>query len=145
MKKKTPNVPLTTEPHPDDYTGYPFITLVRYNDENSLNIIDNVRGKQIIGYVLDLCAPSGIDEIQVITLVEEWFYSGRHEKIPISVEFSRMGVAAEMSTILRCYPSEYVTRVIGPLFEYPMSGVIKSKRRKKKSIPTDLGLENPRD
>lgn len=137
MKKHTA-IPLITEPHPEGYIGYPFITLIRYNDENTLNIIDNVVNKQIIGYVLDLCSPAGIDEHAVVAIAEEWFYSDRHTRYPLSVEFSRRELAGAMSPILRCYPTEFVTRVIGPLPEYKMGGVIKSKKKRKKSIPQEI-------
>lgn len=136
--KKYPPIPLITEPHPDGYTGYPFITLIRYNDENFLNIVDNVVNKQIVGFVLDLCAPASINELAVVSIVEDWFYSERHKKHPVSVEFSRLGLAGDMSRILRCYPTEFVTRVIGPLPEYKMGGVFKSKKKKKKSIPPEM-------
>ena len=136
--KKHPSIPLITEPHPDSYNGYPFITLIRYNDENSLNIIDNVVNKQIVGYVLDLCAPANLNELALVSIAEEWFYSERHKKHPISVEFSRLGMAGALTPILRCYPTEFVTRVIGPLPEYKMGGVFKSKKKKKKSVPPEL-------
>ncbi len=142
--KKHPAVPLITEPHPDGYNGYPFLTLIRYNDENHLNIIDNVVNKQIIGYNLDLCAAAGIDELAVVKLAAEWFYSERHKKIPLSIEFSRLGYASQMSTIIRCYPTEFVTRVIGPLPEYKMSGVFKSKKKKKKPIPPEIEFRDNR-
>lgn len=142
--KKHPAIPLITEPHPDGYTGYPFITLIRYNDENHLNIIDNVVNKQIVGYNLDSCAASNINELFVVEIAEEWFYSERHKKIPLSVEFSRLGYAGYMSSIIRCYPTEFVTRVIGPLPEYKMGGVFKSKKKKKKSIPPELEFNDKR-
>lgn len=142
--KKYPSIPLITEPHPEGYTGYPFITLIGYNDEISLNIVDNVVNKQIVAYVLDLCGPSQINELELVSLVADWFYSERHKKHPISVEFSRLGLAGRLSSILRCYPTEYVTRVIGPLPEYKMSGVIKSKKKKKKSIPVGIEFQDKR-
>jgi len=142
--KKHPTIPLITEPHPDNYDGYPFITLIRYNDENTLNIIDNVVNKQIIAYNLNICAASSIDEILVVTIAEEWFYSDRHKRFPLSVEFSRLGYASHMSPIIRCYPTEFVTRVIGPLPEYKMGGVFKSKKKKKKSIPPELEFSDRR-
>ncbi len=136
--KKSAGIPLITEPHPDGYNGYPFLTLIRYNDENFLNIVDNVVNKQIIAYNLDLCTAANINEVSVISIAEEWFYGERHRKHPLSIEFSRRGYATAMSTIMRCYPVEFVTRVIGPLPEYKMGGIIKSKKKKRKPIPTDL-------
>lgn len=142
--KKHPAVPLITEPHPEGYTGYPFLTLIRYNDENYLNIIDNVVNKQIVGYNLDLCSAASINELVVVELAAEWFYSDRKKKHPLSVEFSRLGYARQMSSIIRCYPTEFVTRVIGPLPEYKMGGVFKSKKKKKKSIPPEIEFQDKR-
>ena len=142
--KKHPAVPLITEPHPEGYTGYPFLTLIRYNDENYLNIIDNVVNKQIVGYNLDLCSAASINELVVVELAAEWFYSDRKKKHPLYVEFSRLGYARQMSSIIRCYPTEFVTRVIGPLPEYKMGGVFKSKKKKKKSIPPEIEFQDKR-
>ncbi|QDJ96402.1 hypothetical protein Xoosp13_216 [Xanthomonas phage Xoo-sp13] len=143
MKKHTA-IPLITEPHPEGYNGYPFITLIRYNDVNTINIIDNVVNKQIIGYVLDLCAPAGLDEQAVVSIAEDWFYSDRQKRYPLSVEFSRRELSGVMAPILRCYPTEYVTRVIGPLPEYKMGGVFKTKKKRKKSIPADIDFVDRR-
>lgn len=138
--KKNNSIPLITEPHPDGYEGYPFLTLIRYNDENYLNIIDNVINKQIVGYNLDMCTAVNINELALISIAEDWFYSDLHKKYPLSVEISKLGLAGSLSPILRCYPTEFVTRVIGPLPQYQMGGAFKTKRKKKKSIPPELEL-----
>lgn len=142
--KKHNSIPLITEPHPDGYTGYPFLTLIRYNDENYLNIIDNVVNKQIVAYNLDLCAASNIDEVAIVGIAEEWFYSERNRKHPLSIEFSRRGYATAVSPIIRCYPVEFVTRVIGPLPEYKMGGVFKSKKKRRKPIPAEIEFKDNR-
>lgn len=142
--KKNPSIPLITEPHPESYDGYPFITLIRYNDENYLNIVDNVVNKQIVAYNLDMCKAANVDEWTLVGITKDWFYNERHKKHPLSVEFSRLGLATQLRPILRCYPVEFVTRVIGPLPEYQMGGVFKSKKKKKKSIPTDIEFQDKR-
>lgn len=142
--KKSSSIPLITEPHPTGYEGYPFLTLVRYNDENYLNIIDNVINKQIIGYNLDMCAAANINEMLLVSIAEDWFYGERNKRFPLSVEISKLGLASSLTPILRCYPIEFVSRVIGPLPEYKMGGVYKSKRKKKKSIPPELEVLDKR-
>lgn len=142
--KKSPAIPLIIEPHPDGWDGYPFLTLIGYNDENYLNIVDNVVNKQIIAYNLDMCKAVGVDEWAIVGIVKDWFYSDRRAKHPLSVEFSRLGYASYVRPIIRCYPIEFVTRVIGPLPEYKMGGVFKSKRKKKKSIPVDIEFNDKR-
>ncbi len=140
--RKTQSIPLITEPHPEGYTGYPFITLIRYNNDNVLVIVDNVHNKQIVGYVLDLCSPNSIDEMAVVKIAEDWFYSERHKSHPLSIEFSRLGLAGVVAPLIRAYPTEFVTRVIGPLPTYKMGGVIKSKRKKRKPIPDNIEYVN---
>lgn len=132
-------IPLVIEPYPDDYDGYKFITLIRYNDLNSLNIIDNVVNGTINTYVLDLCSPSFVEEEKVIEIAHEWFESDR-VRHPISVEFSRLGMADEFGKIYRSYPIDYVARVIGPLPEYRMTGAYKIRKRKKKNVPLNIEI-----
>lgn len=130
-------IPLVVEPYPDDYEGYKFITLIRYNDFNSLNIIDNVINGTINTYVLDLCAPSFVQEDHIIEVVHAWYESDRISH-PISVEFSRLGLADEFGKIYRSFPIDYVARIIGPLPEYKMGGAYKIRKRKKKNVPEQL-------
>lgn len=133
----TANIPLTIETYPENYDGYEFITLIRYNDENFLNIIDNVINNTIITYVLDLCPANNINEESIINVAYSWF-TNNSKKYPISIEFNKRGIAAETSKILRCFPIDYVSRIIGPLPEYKMTGAYKIRKRKKKSIPPGL-------
>lgn len=133
------NIPLTIETYPDGYDGYEFITLIRYNDENFLNIVDNVINNSIVTYVLDLCSPNNINEEDIINIAYSWFYN-TNRKYPISIEFNKKGLAIETSKILRCFPIDYVSRVIGPLPEYKMAGAYKIRKRKKKSIPPGIEI-----
>ena len=141
MKNYSGKYPLIVEPHPENYNGYEFITLIRYNDETSLNIIDNVCNKQIITYVLDFCGPVNVDEHRIIEVAQDW-YSNNRKNYPISVEFSKQKVADDTSKILRYFPIDYVTRVIGPLPEYNMKGPIKIKKRKRKPVPKNIEYIN---
>jgi hypothetical protein len=132
------SIPLVVETYPDDYNGYEFITLIRYNDKNYLNIVDNVINNTIISYVLDYCQPAQISEEFIIDIAHEWFLTNK-DKHPISIEFSKRGIVLETSKILRCFPIDYVARVIGPLPNYKMGGAYKVRKRKKKPIP--IGVE----
>mgnify|MGYP001300083571 CR=1 FL=1 len=132
-------IPLVVEPYPDDYDGYKFITLIRYNDSNTLNIIDNVVNGSINTYVLDLCSPSFVEEERIIEVAYDWFESDRIRH-PISVEFSRLGLADEFGKIFRTFPIDYVARVIGPLPEYRMTGAYKIRKRKKKNVPENIEI-----
>lgn len=134
-------VPLIVEPHPVDYDGYPFITLIQYRDEHILAIVDNTDDKGIEAFVLDLCGPESVDEETVIAVASSW-YSAAGDKYPLSFQFSRLGISEDMSKILRTYPADFVTRVIGPLPSFPMGDVKSTKRRRKKSVPTGVEIHS---
>ena len=136
MSKK---FPLVVEPHPSDYEGYDFITLIRYNDESFLNIVDNVSKKYIYGYVIDLCGPEQFDEELLIRVAYDWFYTNG-DRYPISIEFSKRGILGQAETILRAFPLDYVTRVIGPLPHFNMGGPTKVRKRKKKEISKGIEI-----
>ncbi len=134
MRKSQYSVPLIVEPHPSDYNGYRFITLIRYNDDNTLNIVDNIINKQIHTYVLDLCGPEEVNEQEFIKIASQWYSADNYKQYPLSVEFSRIGYSHISNKILRVFPVDYITRIIGPITEYPMSGYEKCRKRKKRSL-----------
>ena len=133
MRKSQYSVPLIIEPHPATYDGYKFITLIRYNDENSINVVDNIINKQIHTYVLDLCGPEDVNEHDFIEIASDWYNTGLYRKYPLSIEMSRLGFSDTSNKILRVFPVDYITRIIGPIIEYPMSGYTKCRKRKKRS------------
>lgn len=133
MRRPTNNVPLIVEPHPETYNGYKFITLIRYNDDNTINIIDNVVNKTLHTYVLDLCGPAEVNELKFIDIAVNWYESGNYKNHPLSIEFSRLDWSSNANKILRVFPLDYVTRIIGPVNEYPMGGYTKCRKRKKRS------------
>ncbi len=138
MKKiKQPN--LIREDHPDTYNGYKFITLIKYNGDTFLNIVDNIVNNQIVAYVIDFCNNSEVDELALIELADYW-YSNNKNKHPFSIEISKRGLSNYYNKILRNFPVDYVTRVIGPLPEFNMGGPKKIKRKKKKSIPKSVQI-----
>lgn len=139
MKTRTRStpIPLIIEPHPEDYEGYPFITLIQYRKQHVLTLIDNTDDKQIHHYLLDLCGPESVDEEQIIGVATEWWEDSR-AKYPISIEFSKRGMTKDVSQIYRTYSKEFVTRVIGPLPRFEMSETISIKRRKRKPVPQGI-------
>ena len=146
MKKINQAFPLINEPHPETYNGPPFLTLIRFNDKDYINIVDNVLNNEIVTYVLDLCPKEFGDrpelrEQALIEIAYEW-YENPVIAYPISIEFSRRGVGPEASKILRRFPVDYVTRVIGPLPRFEMGGPFKVKKRKRKPVPTNIEFIN---
>ncbi len=132
IKKKL--VPLIIEPHPKDYTGFPFLTLVQYRKHPMLVVIDNMTDSVVQAYVLDLCGPEGLDEETILMIISEWFDNNKNN-YPISIEFARRGVTLQMSKIYRTLNVEFISRIIGPINRFSMSNVRSVKRRRKKVIP----------
>lgn len=138
--RKANHVPLIIESHPDDYDGYPFITLIRYRDHNNLTIVDNATDKMIYAFVLDLCTPEGLNEERVITTVAEW-YEIAADRYPLSFEFSKRGISGDLSKIYRTFNIDFVQRVIGPLPKFNISETKSVKRRRKKTIPSGVEVK----
>jgi len=135
-EKKT--APLIVEPHPVDYTGFPFITLIQYRKLPMLAIVDNADDSVLRVFVLDLCGPEGIKEEDIIAVASDW-YDNNRSNYPISIEFSRKGIVSSTSKIYRALNIEFVSRVIGPVPKYPMTDVKSIKRRRRKPLP--VGVE----
>jgi hypothetical protein len=130
-------LPLIIEPHPADYAGYPFITLIEYRDKHLLGIIDNATDKMIKAYVLDLCGPASVDEEFVIEVAADR-YKNAKDRYPISFEFSKQGVAENVKSIYKSFAVGFVTRIIGPLPKFEMSEVKSIKRRRKKPLSPNI-------
>jgi len=124
--------PLIIENHPDDYTGYPFITLIAYGNDDFLTIVDNYNHTHINAYVIDYCGPELVDEELLIETSKQWYFSTTQKKCPISVIFSRGGVLGDMKRIHKTFNINYVKRIIGPLPKYDMESIKRTKRKKRK-------------
>lgn len=142
MKKINHLFKLIPEAHPATFQGYEFLTLVRFNDEDYITIIDNVVKGEIVAYVMDFCRkefdarPEETEEA-IVKVAIDWYENNR-TNYPISVEFARQGLSSISSRIVRKFPVDFVTRVIGPLPEFNMGAPHKVKKRKKKAIPKNV-------
>lgn len=134
-------VPLIIEEHPDNYNGYPFITLIQYRNQHVLAVIDNMTPKKIKAYVLDLCGPAKVDEEEIINVASEW-YEFDYERHPISIEFSKRGLSNYVSPIYREFNVDFVTRIIGPVPRFDMSTIHSIKRRRRKLIPPGIEVHS---
>jgi hypothetical protein len=131
------NAPLVVEPHPKEYAGFPFITLIQYRKQPMLAIVDNVDDDTIKAFVLDLCGPEQVNEETIISIAAEWEAESKAQ-YPLSIEFSRRGLTPITSKIYRAMSLEFVSRVIGPVPRYPMDAVKSIKRRRRKPISNAL-------
>lgn len=137
--KRSNPVPLVVESHPPDYTGYPFITLIEYNRDHYLTLIDNADDKTIKAFVLDLCGPANVDEELIISVAEQWYNNGH--VCPISFVFSQYRLLNQTAKIFRTFNIDHITRVIGPLPKFTMKGNSKVRRRTKKTIPEGMHVK----
>lgn len=135
-------IPLIVEPHPEDYEGYPFITLIQYRKEHTLALIDNATDKVVKAYVLDMCGPANVDEELLIGVAKHWYDNNGLERYPVSFTLSQFGIANEASKIYRTFNIEYITRVIGPLPRFEMKAITSTKRRRRKPVPAGVEIKN---
>jgi len=135
-------IPLIVEPHPEDYDGYPFITLIQYRKEHILTLIDNADAKTIKAYVLDMCGPANVNEELLISVAKIWHEENGLYRYPVSFTLSKYGIAGEASKIYRTFNIEHITRVIGPLPRFEMKEIKSVKRRRRKPVPPGVEIKN---
>lgn len=137
---KQSELPFVRENHPPGYKGYPFITLIQYQQKHVFTIIDNYDSKTIRAFVIDLCGPEDVSEELIVSVASDW-YSTYKTKYPISFEFSKRNLTAETSKIYKSFAVESISRVIGPIFVFPMDNIIKVKRRKRREISASVTIQ----
>lgn len=134
MSNRKPKSSLLIESHPKDYHGYPFITLVQYQDQTLLTIVDNMDDTKIMAYCLDFCGPERIDEQVIIAVALDWFENHR-EDYPISIQFAKHNMISVAAKLYRILNINFVTRFIGPANKYTVSQCQTVRRRKRKPVP----------
>jgi hypothetical protein len=136
MKKINKLIP---ENYPDNYNGYKFISLIKFNQKSYISIIDNVISNNISAFILDECQTINVDEKKLILNAQEWF-DAECKNIPFSIFLSRRNLLQEYSGIIKCFPVDFVSRVLGPLFTFNMNNPVKIKRKRKKDIPDNIEI-----
>jgi len=126
------------EDYPSAYKGYRFITLIQFNEEKYLSIVDRLTDKNISAYILDLCGPKGVSEEDVLNIAYEWSQSERRN-FPISYEFARLGLSSQVSLLYRSFNVDFVERIIGPLPELELNKAT-VKRKKRKTMPKNIQI-----
>lgn len=139
MAKKQPD--LIIESHPDDYTGLPFLTLVKFHEEHLLCIVDNIDLKTIRAYVIDYCQSCDVDENVLLNLANDWWHDVDMKMIPFSFYVSKKGFAVQLSPVYREFTISHVMRIVGPVPYYEMVELSGIKKRKK-SKATANALSN---
>lgn len=134
MSNRKPKSSLLIESHPKDYAGYPFITLVQYQDQTLLTIVDNMDDAKIMAYCLDFCGPERIDEQMIIAVALEW-WEDHSDQYPISIHFAKHNMIETAAKLYRILNVNFVTRFIGPANKYTVSQCQTVRRRKRKPFP----------
>ena len=127
---------IVLESHPEDYNGYPFISLVQYRKTtNYVCIIDNVTNKQLKAFVLDLCDSENINEHHIIDVAVEWYDKGK--PYPISIEFAKKDICHHTSRIYKSMSLDTISRIIGDVSYYD-TNVKQVKKRKRRAIASSI-------
>lgn len=135
MKK----IQLIPESYPENYNGYKFISLIKYNERSQITIVDNVISDNIHAFVLDECQALNLDETVLISYAEDW-YSKESDKLPFSIFLSKNNIGMEYYNTIKCFPLDFVSRVLGPLFVFNMGNPMKVKRKRKKDISNNIEI-----
>lgn len=136
-KPKATPLPLLVEDHPKLYSGFPFLTFIQFRTEHVLAVVDNVHDNQIQCYVLDYCGPEGIDEMKFMEVVDNW-HKNERDLYPLSIALSRANLETHFNKIHRTYHLEFITRIVGPLYTFPIDEVKVTRRRRRKPIPASI-------
>lgn len=141
-KHKRNNKPVIFQPHPVDYDGIPFLSIVTTSDyPDALCIIDNHDEHGFKLYMLDF-ALSGEDMMLLINLTHQW-YDTKRDVLPLSIYLSAKGYDGAFERMYQMLDIVDVFRVIGfaPSFDMIGGKVVRGVRspprvsRKKKIEP----------
>jgi hypothetical protein len=132
-----PYYPLIIEKYPDEYTGLPFVTLIQYDNINWVSVVDNMIDGKITAYIIDLCASAGLSEEYILSVCDNW-HRKHSDEWPLSIEFGRLGIERQMSKTYRQFMVDKITRLVGPVREFPMTNVQSIKKRRCRIIPSTV-------
>ena len=138
----TKKFPLLIEDHPNEYIGHKFFTMISYNDEDIICIVDNSDDKSIKAYVFDYCDAENIDINPLLAIAKEWYRNGC--QCPISIEYAKNDMTEDSRKILKTLNISYIKRVIGPIYNFNLTKAKKIKRKKCKPI-TNLEIVNNKE
>lgn len=135
------SIPLIIENHPDNYQGLPFLTLIKYNNQDFLVVIDNITDGELRLYQIEECEQYGINLNEFLNNVIDWYESCQH--LPLSVYLSGIDLTPRYSHIYKSFNIEFVSRAIGPIPKYKLKPISSTKKRKRKqpSTPTKYSIK----
>lgn len=125
---------LKVEPYPSHYEGFQFLSLIQYNEKNILLIVDNILNNNVIGFVVEQCYANSLDPEVLLAKATAWRDQGLHLQMPLSIFLARYNLLDDYSVILKSYPIDSVSRIIGSIHKFEMKKSTRIRRKKHKTI-----------
>lgn len=125
-KKSTPELKIEFSEQDNIY-----FSVIEYKRQSYLCIIDNITPSEVSAYVLDFIEQQNIPVDSFLSTVTRWFYESS-ELHPLSVELTKLGVKAKMSTIYRTFDISFISRIVGQAFLYQSGSDTSNKIRRRR-------------
>jgi len=141
-KKRTrKNDPPTiiVEPHPDDYTGVPWVTLIQYVGKNHLLVVNTLESDYLWGYSIEGMRDAEVDVFY--HLMEEYWYSKMYDGFTrtfISPDqwINERGFGSVFGQRIAAYNTSSIIRVVVPVRE---PEELSERRRIRRRKRVDVG------
>jgi len=139
-KKDAPS--LIIEPHPADYTGVPWATLIQYAGYSRLVVVNTLEPDYLWAYSIENMANREC-EIFYQIMEEYWNETLYNEPIRIRISpdqwISERQMGSIFGRIITAYSTENISRIVGPVREpEPIPPKSRVRRRKRIEVNKDL-------
>lgn len=130
---------LIVEPHPEDYNGVPWVTLIQYVGKNHLLVVNTLENDYLWGYSIE-AMPN--DECEVFYhLMDDYWYSRMYgdftrKYVPPDQWINERGFSSIFGHRLAAYQTSNIIRVVGPVRE---PEELSQRRRIKRRKRVDIG------
>ncbi len=141
--KKADQPELIIEDHPEDYTGAPWVTLVKYHDDKIHLVVVNCLAEEYLwAYALEAMSPTE-QNIFHIVCAEYWESVLYSEPVRLRVSMDQWLVERELTHLfgpkISGYYVDNISRIIGPVrYSTPLPPKSKVRRRKRIDVPKEL-------
>ena len=122
--------PLQRFPHPPDYDGALFITIIEHRKKVLLTVVDNADGEWIRAYLLDHAERCKVNEEEFFEVVRDWWDAGSIR--PVSIDLSLAGI--DCGGMLVTFRNVKVDLTVGPLPSFRKLPFKISKRKVKRPV-----------
>lgn len=146
MSNNTPKLPYVVEDYPEDYNLVPCLTLLEISGKHAaklLVIVDIASPTHLSAYVLDNCSAEGLDEASIINMIDSVWEESKDK--PLSVIFSKLGVANDMAKIHRTFRAADIVRAVGRVPVFDLTAAKTVRRRRRRDIQPIMFQAHPSD